>query len=169
MQISSSDRRHYSRASRFAGATSVAPLASRLQATHVRIRDHPPRGRSVVSAHGLSVADARLVGRIRLLQHVGILRGHRPHRPARRDGHAVLRRHRRHARGLRRQPRGRRPLWRQMAPPRHGADDSADGQGRARRRLRASPCRRPITIRSTSRASSTRSTMSRAGASPGTP
>ena len=52
-----------------------------------------------------------------------------------------------------------RSLRRQMAAARHGADDSADGEGRARCRASPSPCRRPITIRSMSRASSMRSIM----------
>ena len=66
----------------------------------------------------------------------GILRRHRAHRGARRHGHAVLRRLRRHTGGLRRQSSRRGALRHQMAAPRHDADDPLHVARCRRRRLR---------------------------------
>ncbi len=102
----------------------------------VALRSDPPCRRHFVSSYRLSLAHARLLDRLSLLQHIRILRGSRVHRATRRDGYAVLRRYRRHAGGFRRQSRSGRQVRRQVAAPRHGADDPADGESRARGRLR---------------------------------
>ena len=103
---------------------------------HVPIQAHPSRRRPVALPHRLSVEAAGVLGRLSVLLEPGILRGHRPHRGARHHGHAVLRRFRRHAGGLRRQSSRRRALRHQMAAPRHDADDPLHVARRRGRGLR---------------------------------